>query len=45
MLMAEIDAAAARASRRKLDASGHYSRPDVFSLSVDRGHKTPVSLG
>jgi nitrilase len=42
MLYAEIDVSGARASRRKFDASGHYSRPDVFSLSVDRSRKRPV---
>ena len=35
-LQADIDVGAARASRRKFDASGHYARPDVFSLSVNR---------
>lgn len=44
ILYAEIDVSAARASRRKFDASGHYSRPDVFSLSVDRSQKRPVSF-
>lgn len=44
LLVTEIDVAAARASRRKFDASGHYSRPDVFSLSVDRSQKNPVTF-
>ena len=44
LLVTEIDVAAARASRRKFDASGHYSRPDVFSLSVDRSQKKPVTF-
>ena len=44
LLSVEIDVSDARASRRKFDASGHYSRPDVFSLSVDRSHKRPVSF-
>jgi nitrilase len=34
-LFAEIEVAAAKASRRKFDASGHYARPDVFSLHVN----------
>ncbi|MBS7708095.1 hypothetical protein [Chelatococcus asaccharovorans] len=44
ILYAEIDVSTARASRRKFDASGHYSRPDVFSLTVDRSQKRPVSF-
>lgn len=44
LLVTEIDVAAARASRRKFDASGHYARPDVFSLSVDRSRKDPVTF-
>ncbi|MGM0561804.1 MAG: carbon-nitrogen hydrolase family protein [Pseudomonadota bacterium] len=42
LLTAEIDVAAARASRRKFDASGHYARPDVFSLTVNRKKQRPV---
>jgi nitrilase len=30
IVYAEVDAAAARASRHQFDAVGHYSRPDVF---------------
>lgn len=36
LLLADIEVEAARASRRKFDVSGHYARPDVFTLSVDR---------
>jgi len=42
LLFAEIDVAAARASRRKFDASGHYARPDVFTLTVNRKKQAPV---
>lgn len=45
LLIADIDVAAARASRRKFDASGHYARPDVFSLSVNRTVQRPVTFG
>ena len=44
LLHAEIDVSAARASRRKFDASGHYARPDVFTLSVDRRRQAPVAF-
>ncbi len=43
-LFAEIDVAAAKASRRKFDASGHYARPDVFSLHVNRGAQVPAQF-
>ena len=36
LLLTDIDPTAARASRRKFDASGHYARPDVFNLTVNR---------
>ncbi|SEO98048.1 nitrilase [Salinihabitans flavidus] len=42
LLIAEVDVSAARASRRKFDASGHYARPDVFSLTVNRERQVPV---
>ena len=42
LLFGEIDIAAARASRRKFDACGHYARPDVFTLHVNRAPQTPV---
>lgn len=44
ILYSDIDADAARSSRRKFDASGHYARPDVFSLSVNRKKQTPVEF-
>jgi len=42
ILYAEIDAEAARRARRSLDVSGHYSRPDIFSFTVDRKPLPPV---
>ena len=44
LLMADIDPVAARASRRKFDASGHYARPDIFTLTVDRRPQSPVAF-
>jgi nitrilase len=36
ILYAEVDTAKVRQSRRQFDVVGHYSRPDVFKLSVRR---------
>ncbi len=44
MLTAEIDVGAAPASRRKFDVSGHYARPDVFTLHVNRARQSPISF-
>jgi nitrilase len=44
ILYAEIDREAARRARRSLDVCGHYSRPDIFSFSVDRRPLLPVQF-
>ncbi len=44
MLTAEIDVEAVRASRRKFDVSGHYARPDIFTLNVNRDRQSPVAF-
>lgn len=44
ILYGEIDAEAARRSRRSLDVAGHYARPDLFKFSVDRQPKCPVEF-
>jgi nitrilase len=41
---AEVDVEAARRARRSLDVCGHYSRPDLFSLEVNRQPLRPVSF-
>ncbi|MDN3524684.1 carbon-nitrogen hydrolase family protein [Halomonas sabkhae] len=42
ILYGEIDMEAARRARRSLDVSGHYGRPDIFSLTVNRSHQPPA---
>jgi nitrilase len=43
ILYADLDIDQARVSRRQFDPVGHYSRPDVFQLTVDREPKSPVA--
>jgi nitrilase len=44
ILYAEIDTEAAGRARRSLDICGHYSRPDVFTFSVNRKPLRPASF-
>jgi nitrilase len=45
ILYAELDAASARSGRRAMDPVGHYSRPDVFHLSVNTAATSIVDFG
>jgi nitrilase len=42
ILYADVDVAVARRSRAEFDPVGHYSRPDVFRLTVDEGARPSV---
>lgn len=44
VLYAEIDPARAPQARRSFDVAGHYARPDVFRLTVDRAERPPVAF-
>ena len=42
LLFSDIDVSLSRVSRRRFDATGHYSRPDIFSLKIDKSKKKPI---
>ncbi len=39
ILYAEIDLDAASGANWDLDTAGHYARPDIFALHIDRGER------
>jgi nitrilase len=44
ILYADIDTSAGRAARYEFDPTGHYARPDVFTLKVDTTKRSSVSF-
>ena len=44
LLKADIDLDDVRSARRTFDVAGHYSRPDIFKLEVDREPRSPVTF-
>ncbi|HVC77997.1 MAG TPA: carbon-nitrogen hydrolase family protein [Candidatus Micrarchaeaceae archaeon] len=44
ILYADCDPARAAAAKRTLDVAGHYGRPDIFRLEVNRGARAPVGF-
>jgi nitrilase len=44
VVFADIDLKAIGVARRSLDVAGHYSRPDVFELRVNREPQKPIAL-
>jgi nitrilase len=44
ILYADIDSARVKTSRRALDVAGHYARPDIFQLKVNRNPQDPVAF-
>ncbi|HUZ85349.1 MAG TPA: carbon-nitrogen hydrolase family protein [Candidatus Baltobacterales bacterium] len=44
ILYADCDPATASAAKRTLDVAGHYGRPDIFKLEVNRERVAPVEF-
>jgi nitrilase len=44
ILYAEVDPERAALARRTFDVAGHYSRPDVFTLKVNRKKQSPIAF-
>jgi len=42
ILYADVDPSRAAISRRTFDVAGHYARPDVFTLHVNREAQSPI---
>ena len=44
ILMAEIDPHDSAGGHRTLDVAGHYGRPDIFHLTIDRAPQVPAKF-
>jgi nitrilase len=44
ILYAEVDLKRVAISKRDLDVTGHYSRPDIFTLSVNTKPQSPIKF-
>ncbi|MEJ2426273.1 MAG: carbon-nitrogen hydrolase family protein [Candidatus Thiodiazotropha sp.] len=44
ILCAEIDPQQAAKARRTFDVAGHYARPDIFTLTVNRKKQSPIEF-
>ncbi len=44
ILFADLDLALVREARQNFDPAGHYSRPDVLGLTVDRRRREPATF-
>ncbi len=44
LLIVDIDPAVVRAERQNFDPTGHYSRPDVFEVIVNRTRRQAATF-
>lgn len=44
LVVVDLDPDAVRRERQNFDPSGHYARPDILRLSVDRSRQRPVTF-